>query len=109
MDFTPDPVKEEKDWDPLSDVQSLEQDFCSEGTAAGQESVLQSLTQVFSDDEQRSEIELSTQVFVKEEAAETKFPAQLIIKEGAHTKCLHDKSSPFKTFYTQRLLNKTSP
>jgi hypothetical protein len=85
MDFTSDHVKEEKDLDPLPDVQSHEQDFFNEATAGGQESVLQSLTQVFIKEEiveeQRSEVELSTEVFMKEEAAETKFPAQVIIKE----------------------------
>jgi hypothetical protein len=85
MDITPDHVHEEKDLDPLPDVQSNEQDFFNEATAGRQESVLQSLTQVFIKEEiieeQRSEGDLFTQVFLKEEAAETKYSAKVITKE----------------------------
>jgi hypothetical protein len=93
MDITPDHVQEAKEMDSLPDDQSPAQDFCN--VAAGQESGLQSSIHVFLNEEtveeQRSEIDLSTQVFIKEEIAETKFPEQVIIKEGAHTKRLHSK------------------
>jgi hypothetical protein len=79
MDITPDHVKEEKDMDSLPDDQSPAQDFCN--VAAGQEYGLESLTRVFlkeeTVEEQRSEIDLSTQV---------------IIKESAHTKLLLNKT-----------------
>jgi hypothetical protein len=75
MDITPDHVH----------VQCNEQDFFNEATACGQESVLQSLTQVFIKEEiveeKRSEVDIFTQVFLKEEAAETKCSAKVIIKE----------------------------
>jgi hypothetical protein len=74
MDITLDHVKEEKETEPLPDVQSTEQDFFN--VAAGQESAVQSFTQVFIEgetvEEQRSEIELSTQVFIKKESAVVK-------------------------------------
>jgi hypothetical protein len=94
MDIAPDHIKEEKNTDSLPDDQSAEKDFCN--VAAGQECGLQSLTHVFlkeeTVEEQRSEIDISTQVFIKEETAETKFPEQVIIKEGAHTKLLLNKT-----------------
>jgi hypothetical protein len=59
--------------------------FFNEDKAAGQDSVLQSLTQALIKEEVveevRVESELSAQVFIKEEAAETKFPTHIIIKE----------------------------
>jgi hypothetical protein len=116
MDITPDHVKEEIDMDSLPDDQSPAQDFFN--VAAGQEYGLQALTQNFlkeeSVEEQRSEIDLSTQVFIKEETAETKFPEQVIIKEGTHTKHLLNLTSPItkcllcKTPHTTKLVhNKT--
>jgi hypothetical protein len=90
MDITTDYVKEEKDLNPLPNVQSPHQDFCN--VVAGQEYGLQSLTQVFlkeeTFEEKGSKIEHCTQVFIKEEAAETKFPAQVVIikEESAELK-----------------------
>jgi hypothetical protein len=83
MDIPLDHVSEDEDLDPLTDVQSPEQDLFN--VAAGQEYGLPSLTQVFikeeTVEEHRSENELYTQVFIKEEAAETNCSVQVIIKE----------------------------
>jgi hypothetical protein len=90
MDITLDHVKEEKDLNPLPDPQSPHQDFYN--VASGLENGLQSLTQVFlkeeTVEEQRSEIEHSTQVFIKDQAAETMITAQVVIikEESAEVK-----------------------
>jgi hypothetical protein len=82
MDITPDLVKVEPDSDPLSDVQT----FGNEDTIAGQESRLQSPAQVFLKEEtiveeQLSEVEPLTQVFIKEEPTEAQFSVQVTIKD----------------------------
>jgi hypothetical protein len=72
MDISPDHVKEEKDLNPLPNVQRPAQALFN--VAPGQEYGLQSSTPVFlkeeAVEEQRSEIELSKQVFIKEGVAE---------------------------------------